>query len=45
MHVPHYCHMFEGIVAGPRPRYFGHIYLPGGSANLGERSVMIYPSF
>ena len=36
VHVPHYCHMFESIVAGPKPWRFGHLYLPGGSASLGE---------
>ena len=40
MHVPHYCHMFESIMAGPRPWRFGHVYLPGGSANLGNPCVL-----
>eukprot|EP00562_Extubocellulus_spinifer_P009499 CAMPEP_0178492936 /NCGR_PEP_ID=MMETSP0696-20121128/12205_1 /TAXON_ID=265572 /ORGANISM="Extubocellulus spinifer, Strain CCMP396" /LENGTH=519 /DNA_ID=CAMNT_0020120897 /DNA_START=44 /DNA_END=1599 /DNA_ORIENTATION=- len=34
-HVAHYTHMFQGVVNGrPRPWYFGHVYLPGGSDNL-----------
>jgi Lon protease-like protein len=33
-HVPHYTHMFNKILAGPKPWYFGHIYLPKGSDNL-----------
>ena len=34
VHVPHYVHMFEEIFRGPRPWRFGHLYLPGGTANL-----------
>ena len=34
VHVPHYCHMFGDVMAGPRPWQFGHFFLPGGSANL-----------
>lgn len=33
-HVPHYTHMFMGVLNGPRPWYFGHLLLPGGSENL-----------
>lgn len=36
IHVPHYTHMFRKIIAGPKPWRFGHIYLPGGSENLGN---------
>ena len=43
MHVPHYCHMFEGIMAGPRPWRFGHVYLPGGSEALGTPAAAIQP--
>ena len=32
--VPHYTALFEKLVRGPKPWYFGHILLPGGSANL-----------
>jgi len=37
LHVlaPHWVHMFERIFAQPRPWVFGHLYLPGGSKNLG----------
>ena len=34
VHVAHYTHMFQSVVNGPRPWYFGHLYLPGGSENL-----------
>ena len=34
VHVPHYTALFEKLVRGPKPWYFGHILLPGGSANL-----------
>ena len=33
-HVPHYTHMFRKVLYGPKPWYFGHIYLPRGSENL-----------
>jgi Lon protease-like protein len=33
-HVPHYTHMFRRILSGEKPWIFGHVYLPGGSANL-----------
>lgn len=42
MHVPHYTHMFESIMAGPRPWRFGHVYLPGGSASLGTLAAVIH---
>ena len=50
VHVPHYCDMFERLVAsagglgadradrvvfGPDGPLYGHLLLPGGSANLG----------
>lgn len=40
LHVmaPHYVHMFEGVFSRPRPWLFGHLYLPGGSKNLGAAS-------
>lgn len=41
VHVPHYTHMFESIMAGPRPWRFGHVYLPGGSASLGTPAAAI----
>ena len=34
VHVPHYTSMFERLVRRPRPWFFGHFYLPGGSENL-----------
>ena len=34
VHVPHYTALFEKLVRGPKPWFFGHILLPGGSANL-----------
>ena len=34
---PHYTHMFEKIVRGPEPWYFGHVFLPGGTPNLGKK--------
>eukprot|EP00980_Cylindrotheca_fusiformis_P028577 scaffold22612_cov138-Cylindrotheca_fusiformis.AAC.11 len=36
IHVPHYTHMFRKVMSGPKPWRFGHIYLPGGSENLGN---------
>lgn len=36
--APHYVHMFEGLFSRPRPWQFGHLYLPGGSRNLGASS-------
>lgn len=34
VHVAHYTHMFHSILSGPKPWYFGHVFLPGGSENL-----------
>jgi Lon protease-like protein len=35
VHVPHYTNMFKKIIySDANPKYFGHIYLPGGSDNL-----------
>lgn len=41
VHVPHYTHMFRQLLAqqkrkGGGDAYFGHVYLPGGSDNLGK---------
>lgn len=33
---PRYTHMFERVMAGPKPWLFGHLHLPGGTANLGK---------
>ena len=33
---PSYTHMFSEILAGPEPRIFGHLLLPGGTNNLGK---------
>lgn len=44
VHVPHYLHMFDQIMAGPRPWRFGHVYLPGGSEALGTSEAQIIPS-
>mmetsp|Transcript_21045 Transcript_21045/g.63327 ORF Transcript_21045/g.63327 Transcript_21045/m.63327 type:complete len:679 (+) Transcript_21045:189-2225(+) len=44
VHVPHYLHMFDQIMAGPRPWRFGHVYLPGGSEALGKPEAQIIPS-
>jgi Lon protease-like protein len=43
VHVPHYTHMFEQILAGPKPWQFGHVYLPGGSRNLGSPEYELAP--
>lgn len=43
VHVPHYIHMFDTIMAGPRPWRFGHVYLPGGSEALGTPAAAISP--
>jgi hypothetical protein len=43
VHVPHYCHMFEGIMAAPRPWIFGHVYLPSGSQALGRPEFALEP--
>lgn len=35
VHVPHYTNMFRKILnSKTRTKYFGHIYLPGGSENI-----------
>lgn len=36
VHVPHYTNMFQKIIHAPggTKKYFGHLYLPGGSQNL-----------
>eukprot|EP01025_Chloroclados_australasicus_P041442 TRINITY_DN43899_c0_g1_i4.p1 TRINITY_DN43899_c0_g1~~TRINITY_DN43899_c0_g1_i4.p1 ORF type:complete len:421 (+),score=37.25 TRINITY_DN43899_c0_g1_i4:170-1264(+) len=34
VHVPHYVDMFNRLMEGPQPWYFGHLFLPGGSENL-----------
>eukprot|EP00977_Amphora_coffeiformis_P003412 scaffold630_cov174-Amphora_coffeaeformis.AAC.32 len=37
VHVPHYTHMFRTLLLQhPKPWYFGHVFLPGGSENLGN---------
>uniref|UniRef100_A0A7S2BYL4 Lon N-terminal domain-containing protein n=1 Tax=Florenciella parvula TaxID=236787 RepID=A0A7S2BYL4_9STRA len=41
VHQPHYTHMFEKIVRGPEPWYFGHVYLPGGTSNLGKQDFKL----
>ncbi|CAL8463418.1 g2952 [Coccomyxa elongata] len=43
VHVPHYTHMFKQLLARPRPWRFGHIYLPGGSINLGSPEYELAP--
>ena len=43
VHVPHYIHMFDTIMAGLRPWRFGHVYLPGGSEALGTPAAAISP--
>lgn len=43
VHVPHYTHMFEQLMAGPRPWHFGHVYLPEGSRNLGNPEYDLAP--
>jgi hypothetical protein len=35
VHKLHYLHLFDQVLAGPKPWLFGHLYLPGGSSNLG----------
>jgi hypothetical protein len=35
VHVAHYTNMFQKVIfSDTNPKYFGHIYLPGGSDNL-----------
>lgn len=37
VHEPHYTHMFRTLLLKHQPPwYFGHLYLPGGSENLGN---------
>lgn len=43
VHVPHYTDMFHRLLAGPAPRRFGHLYLPGGSVNLGSPEYALAP--
>ncbi len=43
VHVPHYTHMFKQLLARPRPWRFGHLYLPGGSINLGGPEYELAP--
>jgi Lon protease-like protein len=33
VHEGHYTNMFETILSGPEPWYFGHLHLPGGTKN------------
>lgn len=40
VHKPHYMHMFDQVFSGPKPWVFGHLYLPGGSNNLGRYDVV-----
>ena len=35
--------MFKKLLTGPRPWQFGHIYLPGGSKNLGNPQYELAP--
>lgn len=43
MHVPHYVHMFERVLAGPKPFLYGHLYTPGGSESLGRPEYALHP--
>ena len=43
VHVPHYCDALSRVLAGPQPWRFGHLYLPGGSANLGDPCYALEP--
>lgn len=47
VHVPHYTHMFSTLDAASSalgvPGLFGHLLLPGGSANLGEPEYALQP--
>ncbi|KAK9839519.1 hypothetical protein WJX81_006943 [Elliptochloris bilobata] len=43
VHVPHYAHMMETLLAGPQPWRIGHLLLPGGSANLGSPGFELRP--
>ena len=42
VHVAHYTHMFRKLVLQhPRPWYFGHVHLPGGSENLANSDYFL----
>ena len=43
VHVPHYAAMFGELLDGPKPQRFGHLYLPGGSVNLGNPAFELRP--
>ena len=43
VHVPHYAAMFGDVLDGPKPQRFGHVYLPGGSVNLGNPAFQLCP--
>lgn len=43
VHVPHYVAMFGELLDGPKPQRFGHVYLPGGSVNLGNPAFELRP--
>ena len=47
VHVPHYTHMFSTLDAASKelgvPGLFGHLLLPGGSANLGDPAYALQP--
>jgi len=43
-HVPHYTHMFQKVLNGPKPWYFGHVYLPSGSKNLENEDYFLCSS-
>ncbi|KAK9815927.1 hypothetical protein WJX72_012088 [[Myrmecia] bisecta] len=44
VHVPHYTHMFERLMTEQKsPWRFGHLYLPGGSASLGQPQYALQP--
>ncbi len=39
---PHYTNMFMKIVNGPRPWYFGHLFLPGGTESLNKTEYYLH---
>lgn len=41
--MPHYVHMFQVIMAGPKPWRFGYLLLPEGSVNLGNPTYGLRP--
>ncbi|KIY94102.1 hypothetical protein MNEG_13861 [Monoraphidium neglectum] len=41
VHKPHYVHMFDRLFSSPQPWVFGHLYLPGGSSNLGAEEYRL----